>query len=200
MLRETIVFIEDKYLSLINKHFGNGTPLPIDHNQFAITLARSQGLWCKEAYLYTAPPFQSSPPTEEEAERKSRYDKFVSKMNRIPNFHVREGRCQKVDGKFKQKGVDTLITMDLFDAHKKNINTVILLTCDTDFVPILNKIRQNGMKVILFYFNDFIRHSKFSMSNHILTACDQPVLLTKEHFEKSLRRKKVENQTQNVSV
>ena len=161
--------------------------LSFDLNQFAITMARSQGLWCKAVYYYTAPPFQSEPPTAEEIRLKSNYDKFINKLNRIPNFHVREGRCQKVDTGYHQKGVDTLITMDLFDVTiHKNCDTLIILTCDTDFVPILNKLRSDGKEVILFYYNDYVRKSKFSMSNHILTACDKCINLNLEFFNKSI--------------
>lgn len=99
----------------------------------------------------------------------------------LPNFFVREGRCQKIDGHYQQKGVDTLITIDLFKIPE-NIKTIILLVCDTDFVPVLNEIRSRGIKVILYYFSDRVRNSKFSMSNHILSACDEYFLLTKEYF------------------
>lgn len=82
-----------------------------------------------------------------------------------------------------QKGVDTLLTMDIFEViHKKDVNTVILVACDTDFVPVLNRIREEGIKVILYYFSDFNRKSGFFMSTHILTACDKKFLLKKEDF------------------
>lgn len=188
MSKDTIVFIDSGYLSIISKHFGKGNYIKIDYNQFAIGLARSQGLWCRGVYFYTAPPFQSDPPTPDEAERKSNYDKFVSKLNRIPNFVVREGRCQKVVDGYHQKGVDTLLTMDLFSvASNPKINTVIVLTCDTDFVPIFEKLMREGTEVILFFYNDYIRGSKFSMSNHILTACDKSVLLDMSYFDNCRR-------------
>ena len=79
--------------------------------------------------------------------------------------------------------------MDLLEeSKKKDVGTFILVTCDTDFVPILNKIRESGIEIILFFYSDFIRNSKFSMSNHILTACDKWILITKEYFEKSMKK------------
>jgi uncharacterized LabA/DUF88 family protein len=186
---ETYVFIDGQYLSMISKHFGKGKYLSFDINQFANTLAKSQGLWCKGTFFYTAPPYQSSSPTSDEKLRKSNYDKFISKMKKIPNFVVREGRCQKTDDGFQQKGVDTLLTMDLADISKKNIKTILLIICDTDFVPILNKIRESGIEVILFFYSDFKRNSKFSMSNHLFTACDKYILIELEHFKKSMIKK-----------
>jgi len=92
----TYVFIDGAYLSLISKHFGKGKYLSFDINQFAITISKPQNLWCDGVFYYTAPPFQSSPPFEDEAKRKASYDKFVAKLKRVPNFTVREGRCQKI--------------------------------------------------------------------------------------------------------
>ena len=184
-MKEAVVLIDNGYLSKISKHFGGGKYLKIDISQFAIDMAKSQGFWCKEIYFYTAPPFQSSPSTKEEDERKANYDKFVAKLRKL-NIVVREGRLQKINSTYKQKGVDTLLTMDLMSISKsKEKRTIILLACDTDFVPILNQARADGNEVILFYFSDYKRKSSFSMSNYILTACDKSVLLTKKFFEKT---------------
>lgn len=190
LLKETYVFIDAAYLSIISKHFGKGSYIPININQFAFLLAKAQGLWCTNVYYYVAPPFQSEPPTPEETIRRSKHDKFISKLREIPNFYVREGRCQKVDGDYHQKGVDTLLTMDLMDVYAGGrIKSIIVVTCDTDFVPILNKLRSVNIEVILYYFNDYVRGSRFSMSNHILTACDKYVLLDEDMFTAAIRKK-----------
>lgn len=186
-MEETYVFIDNAYLSLVSKHFGKGKYLKFDINQFAITIAKSQGLWCKRVYFYTAPPFQSEKASKEEAERKQSYDKFISKMKGIPNFIVREGRCQKVEGEYHQKGVDTLFTMDLLESRNDGIKTIIAVTCDTDFVPVLKKLKEHGIEVVLFYYSDFKRNSKFSMSNHILATCSKKVLIEYEHFKNSMK-------------
>jgi uncharacterized LabA/DUF88 family protein len=189
MVKETYVFIDGAYLSLISKHFGKGKYLNFDIHEFATGMAKSEGLWLKGTFYYTAPPFQGSHPSKDEIQRKSRYDRFVSNLRKIQNFVIREGRCQRVDGEYHQKGVDTLFTMDLFDVSRdRSIETFLLVTCDTDFVPILNKLRELGIKIVLFYFSDFERKSRFSMSNHILTACDKKVLLTPEHFKNSMKK------------
>jgi uncharacterized LabA/DUF88 family protein len=191
-MKDTYVYIDGAYLSVITKHFGKGKYLKVDIKQLAIILAQSQGFWCKKVYLYLSPPFQSEPPTEEEEERRRRYDKFINKLKKIPDLIVREGRCQKIEGDFHQKGVDTLVTMDLFEiCYSKDIETVILLACDTDFIPIIRKLQERGKRVILFYYSDYVRRSRFSMSNHILNACDECVLLTIDHLRQSkLRQKK----------
>jgi len=183
--KDTIVLIDSAYLSKVAKHLGNGKYLRYNIHTLAINLAKSFNLWCKEIYYYTAPPFQSSNPTLEEAERKSKYDKFIKKIQTyLPTTWVREGRCQLINGVFKQKGVDNLLTQDLIKiSQRREVECIIFITADTDFVPILKGIKADyGMKIILAYYTDRQRKSSFSMSNHLWQVCDEKVLLNKDHF------------------
>jgi len=184
----TAVFLDAGYLSKLCKYFGAGKYLKLDLVKFASHLSKKQGLFCEHTFYYTAPPFQSEKPTEQESRFKAGYDSFMSKLKANSSITVREGRLQKIGNEFTQKGVDTLLTMDLVqEPIKRKIGTVILLACDTDFVPILNHLRtENKMKVVLYYFNDRKRNSQFSLSNHILTACDKCVCLEKRDFIENL--------------
>jgi uncharacterized LabA/DUF88 family protein len=185
-MEKTFVFIDGQYLSLISKHFGEGIPIKIDLNQFAITISKDKDLWCDSVYYYTAPPYQHPTPTQDEVKRRANYDKWVTKLKRIPNFNVREGRCQRIDNDYNQKGVDSLILMDLYELPK-DIKTIILVACDTDFVPILNKMKERlGLRIILYGFHDRIRNSKFSMSNHIVSVCNEFCQINMTHFDRSL--------------
>lgn len=185
---KTAVLIDAGYLRLLTKHFGKNKPLKIDITKFAKYLAIKKGLWMDHAYYYTAPPFQQTPPTDDQIARKRGYDKFIAKLSTYPNITIREGRVQKVDGDYHQKGVDTLLVMDLMElANSKKYQTIILLACDTDFVPIINKVQnEDNIKIILYYYSDRIRKSQFSMSNELLQTCDNKELLTKEYFTRNL--------------
>ena len=44
---------------------------------------------------------------------------------------------------------------------------------------------QYSKKIIFYFFNDYKRGSRFSMSNNILIACDEGILITKELFAES---------------
>ncbi|MDP1695277.1 MAG: NYN domain-containing protein [Candidatus Woesearchaeota archaeon] len=184
MFDSTLIFIDGAYLSKISKYLGKGKYLRTNLVKFANHLARKQQLFCKHIYFYTAPPFQSKISTIDEIKRKANYDSFITKLKEIKQITIREGRLQKIGDKFTQKGVDTLLTIDLLrEPLKENIKNIIIITCDTDFVPVLNTLReQHNTKIIIYYFTDKRRNSLFSMSNHILTACDQKVLLTEEDF------------------
>jgi len=191
-VERTFVFIDSAYLSEIAKHLLETRYPHYDLNKFALNLTKEQNLSCSGIFYYTAPPYQSSQPSTKEKRKKAKYDKFISRLRSIANFIVREGRCQKTDDGYQQKGVDTLLTMDLMDVcARENVKKIILIACDTDFVPILNKIREDySVEFVLYYFTDRVRRSKFSMSNHILTACDRCILITKQRFIQCLLKKR----------
>lgn len=184
-MESTILLIDAGYLSHISKHFGKGRPLKYKLENFAVNLCRNLSLNCKEINFYIAPPFQSPKPTKEENKRKANYDKFILKLKNVsPKINVKEGRLQKIDNTFTQKGVDTLMTMDLLKiSQKKPVNKVILITSDTDFVPIIKDVRkESGLQIILAYFTDRKRKSAFSLSNHLWKVVDKKILIKKEHF------------------
>jgi len=190
-MSECIILLDGGYLTYISKFFGKGKPLKYKIEKFAVNLSKEKGFSVKEIHYYTAPPFQSSKTNEEENKRKANYDRFIQKLKEVkPTIIVREGRCQKIVNKnreeFTQKGVDTLLTMDLLKiAERKLANQIILLTSDTDFVPIIKDLQENySIKVILAYFTDKRRKSAFSLSNHLWNICKDKILIKKEHFEK----------------
>jgi len=181
-MKSTIVFLDAGYLSFISKYFGKGKPLRYKIEIFAKNLAKARGFECNKIYFYTAPPYQSSKPTKEENKRKANYDKFILKLKEA-DIIVREGRCQKIDKTYQQKGVDTLMTLDLSRIPKKeNISDVILLTSDTDFVPIIKDLSEDKINVILAYFTDRKRKSGLSLSNHLWKACKDKIKIKKEYF------------------
>lgn len=184
-MKSTILLIDAGYLSHISKHLGDGKPIKYKIENFAVNLCKDLDLSCDEIYFYVVPPYQSPKPTNDENKRKANYDNFISKLKRVfPKISIREGRLQKIDDIFTQKGVDTLMTMDLLKiAQKKEIKDVVLITSDTDFVPIINEVRENhGLRIILGYFTDRKRKSPFSLSNHLWKAVDKKILIKKEHF------------------
>ena len=182
-MEESIVFIDGAYLSLVSKFLGEGKYLKFSIKKFAEILAKRENLICREIFYYNCPPFQGTPPTNEQIKRKAGYDKFTSKL-RKEGMGIREGRCQMINGKYSQKGVDVLLSIDLVRKANENIKNFILVACDTDFVPAINDIRtKDKVKVILYYFRN--KNTKFSMSDHILSVCDEKIKLKKEDFQRA---------------
>ena len=180
-MTDCIILIDGAYLSLVSKFLGNGEYLKFDIKEFSENLARAQGFDSKEIYYYICPPFQSEPPTEEQTKRKAGYDKFISKMKKI-GVNVREGRCQMIEGKYNQKGVDVLLSIDFIRQANQGIKNFILVACDTDFVPAIIDIqKKDNANVILYYLKD--KDSRFSMSDHILDICNKKVEIKLQDFE-----------------
>ena len=88
-----------------------------------------------------------------------------------------------INNEYTQKGVDVLLSIDLV-RKASEIKNLILVACDTDFVPAIKDIREKDkVKITLYYFKD--KNSKFSMSDHILSVCDRRIRLRKEDFEEA---------------
>ena len=191
-MEKTLIFIDAGFLSKLSKYLGEGKYLK--HNIFTLSkvLLKKQNLFYEHIFYYTAPPFQSSIPSENENKRKENYDKFVKILSKNKSITIREGRCQKINtnGKvdYNQKGVDTLLTMDLMGVPIKysHIKNIILIACDSDFVPVIKNLDSLGIKTILLTYFDKKRGSNFSSSNELMQTVSKYVQITKEDFEESL--------------
>lgn len=189
-MEKAVVLIDAGFLSKVSYELGEGHYFKYDLLKFAKHLTGKQQLIFKHLFFYNAPPFQSQPPTKEEKKRKEDYDSFVERLGRDKQeVTIREGRCQRlrIDGiyKYKQKGVDTLITMDLMDIplNHHNITTVILIASDSDFVPIIKRLKERGIEVLLYTYFERKRDSKFSTSNKLLGAVNRYIKLIKQDFQ-----------------
>ena len=189
-MNETLVFIDEGFLDKLTKFFGKGIRLKFDKFEFAKNISKKQNLFCKHLFYYTAPPFQGTPPTERERNMREGYDRFISSLSKNKNITIREGRCQKIinpvgEIEYSQKGVDTLLTLDLSHIEKDYplIKKVILVSSDTDFCPAIRDIKKRAeIKVILYSFFDRKRMSKFSLSNELISCCSKYFRLAKEDF------------------
>ena len=190
----TLIFIDANFLSKLSNHFGNGKYFKYDLIGFSKNLCEKEKLVCKGIYYFTAPPFQSKNPTKEEENKRESYDRFINKL-REREVIVREGRCQrlKINDKFiyKQKGVDILITIDLMSVPLKfqAIKKIILIASDSDFVPVIKNLKEDGIKTILYTYYEKIRDTNFSRSNNLIKSVYKYVLLKKEDFDRFELRK-----------
>ena len=190
-MSKTLIFIDAGFLSKLNLYFGGGKYIKYDLFELVKSFAKKEELEIENIFYYTAPPFISNTPTENESRRKENYDKFISKLSLRKNIIIREGRVQRLkeNGKFKftQKGVDTHLTMDLSKTPFKfsKVKKIILIACDSDFVPIIKDLDFEGVKTILYTYYDKKRNSNFSRSNELSQNVLKQVLISKEDFEKA---------------
>jgi len=188
-MEDTLIFVDEGFLSRLSKYFGKGNYIKFKKIDFIKNLAKKKDLFVKHTFYATAPPFQSGNPTEEERRRKEGYDKFKSKFSNRKDFTILEGRCQRTknkDGKFKyrQKGVDTVLTMALssFRADFPAIKKIILIACDSDFVPVIKMLKDKSIEVILFSYYERKRDTDFSRSHHLMDVCSECIQLNFEDF------------------
>ena len=192
-MNSTIIFIDAGFLSKLSKYFGDGKHLKFDYINFCHYLAENKNLNLKNIFYYTAPPFQSDKPTRDEISRKKGYDKFIQKFKKNKLVIIREGRVQRLinskgDIEFNQKGVDTLMTLDLALINYKSpeIKELILVTSDTDFCPVISELKKFNMKINLYTYSDKKRDSNFVLSSHLIDCCEDVEYLKKEDMLKFL--------------
>lgn len=192
--KRTFVFIDETFLEKLNKHFGNGKYLKFDKISFAVNIAKKEKLNCNKIFYYTAPPFQSEVPTPEEEKKRDGYIGFINRLKER-GVIVREGRCQRLKAEdifyYKQKAVDILLAMDLMSVPLKYplIKRIILISSDSDFVPIVKNLEDNGVETVLYTYYQKIRDTLFSVSNYLIKSVYKYVLLTKEDFLNSPLKK-----------
>ena len=144
-------------------------------------------MFCKGIFYYTAPPFLPNNPSENEIKKKKVYDIFKNILI-SKGVIFREGRCQRLKVgeifKYKQKGVDSLVVMDLMTIpiDYPNVKNIILIVSDSDFVPIINNLKKRGVRVTLCTYYKKGRESSFSKSNELIKSVARYFLLTKKDF------------------
>jgi len=189
------VFIDGGFLAVLTKYvFPNedGTPRQIDQHLFSKNLCEENGGELLRTYFYHCPPYQSTYPSDDEKRRKKGYDSWINALKQLKKIQIREGRLtrtfnEKGEPDFIQKGVDVLLAIDMLKlALKGAIQKIILLSSDSDFVPVVRALRDEGMNVTLYHYkvDDKEDLDKQCFSQDLYEECDERKQLTKEMFEK----------------
>ena len=191
-MEDALVFVDDGFFGLLKRYFQKGDRKPKKYLQTFRNICKKEKLNLKHLYIYTAPPYQSPKPTEKEDFLMSKYQNMTKMLRKKKWITLREGRCQKIinkEGKeeFSQKGIDALIILDMYDIKENypNLKRIILIASDSDFVPVIERMKQKGFEVILYTYFDRKRHSRFSTSNHLLKVASKWVKLNESYFEDS---------------
>ena len=189
MIEKTIVFIDAGFLSKLSKELGKGKYLKYDLFEFCSIIVKKEKLELEKIYYYNASPFISNNPTKEEIERKEKYDNFTNKLRKNTLIEVKEGRCQRIKLKngeyeYNQKGVDTLLTIDMTTLPLKypHIKKIILIACDSDFVPVIKEINKYQVKTLLYTYYEKGRNRILSTSNQLFQVVSKYELITIDDF------------------
>lgn len=179
------IFIDGGYLDyVLRKQFSQAR---IDYG--ALVQAMSADYTLLRAYYYHCLPYQGSPPTEEERTRLAGMQKFVDRLRRLQKFEVRLGKLAyrglDAAGKpiLEQKRVDSTLAVDLvLHAAKRNVEKVVLLTGDSDFLPAIWAAKNEGVIVGLW-------HGSGDMRPHrdLWDAMDERTPMTETFIDTILR-------------
>lgn len=181
-MHNAAIFIDAGYLEkVLSQKFRGGR---VDYSKIP-ALLRDDGDEVIRTYYYNCPPYQSSEPTDDERRRKSGYDKFKSYLLGLPRFEVREGKTvKKTPNEFGQKGIDTLICVDMVKlVYSNRIDKVILAAGDHDLVPGVRAVKEAMVLTKLVYHPG-------SVSDELYQLCDDRMPLNEKTVEGILRRDK----------
>jgi len=172
MPERAAVFIDGGYLDKVLYNLGRLRP---DYLRFSDKVCRGTERF--RTYYYHCMPHQSNPPTEDERGRYASMDRFVHSLRRLTRFEVALGRLQRIDGDYRQKGIDTLLSIDLVElAATGQIAKAILVTGDSDFVPAIKRAKAKGVIVDLFY------SPATGLHTELFEVCDDRVQLDAAFF------------------
>jgi uncharacterized LabA/DUF88 family protein len=180
-LDKAAVFIDGGFFLKVLNDLGRPR---VDYEKFSDNLCSDNKRL--RTYYYDCLPYQSDPPTLEERERYSKKSKWLDRLLLLPRFEVRLGKLAPRDGEFEQKGVDVLFSVDIVRmSWAKQIERVILITGDSDFIPAVNAAKETGVIVELYY---YICPNKDGPSTHqeLIRAVDERYEINQDLIDRSL--------------
>jgi uncharacterized LabA/DUF88 family protein len=172
-------FLDAAYIEKVLMHEHPGSW--IDYGKLAREMVPKDELL--RAHYYHCLPYQSNPPTVEEKERYDKKRRFTDALDYVPRFSVRLGELALVGieatGKkiFQQKRVDLMLGVDMaLLAGKGKITAVALFTGDSDTIPAVQAVKQEGVVVTLWHGS---LKGPCSPSRELFKLCDERMELTK---------------------
>ncbi len=179
-------FIDGGYMDkLLQEEFNSAK---INYGKLAEWMTDGIDLW--RAYYYNCLPYKSSSPTPEENERYSKAERFYNILEKLPRFEVRKGKLEfrgkRDDGKpmYVQKRVDILLALDLINLCIKNtITHAAILTGDSDYLPVFQFAKDQGVLIYLCHSNRQRPHQD------LWTISDERKVITADTIQNILRNR-----------
>jgi len=139
-------------------------------------------------YYYNCLPYQSDPPTADEARLFGSMQAFCNKLNRLPRFLVKYGklayRGMRDDGRkiLVQKRVDILLGTDMvLLSAKQQIANAVIVAGDSDFVPAIEIARDEGVAVHLYHGTNHPPH------RDLWDSCDERTAISQDLIDSIIR-------------
>ncbi len=176
MYNRTSIFIDGGYLNKILKN--KFSRAKIDYEKLCNLICNKLALIRLRTYFYHCMPIVRKG-NNHDIKMQADMQKFLQKLKRLPRFEVKLGRLQNIGGRFKQKMVDILMSLDIADmCFDSQIEHAVLIAGDSDFVPAIKKAKAYGAIVHLYY------HPS-SVHNELLDEIDELHPITEELINNS---------------
>ena len=98
---------------------------------------------------------------------------LLDRLEKLTNFKIRRGEKQKQGFHFVQKQVDIQLAVDMITLSKSNIQNIILVSGDSDFIPAVKYVQDQGTRVYLWT-------AKKDKNGELARNCDGANALTQE--------------------
>ncbi|MCK4653246.1 MAG: NYN domain-containing protein [Candidatus Cloacimonetes bacterium] len=133
-----------------------------------------------KTFYYDCLPIIKKDETDEQFKIRTKKEiKFYNSLEMVPGLHVFNGMLRKNAKKNLQKGVDVKIAVDmLMHTINGNMQQASLLTGDSDFIPLLEALIQQGMYVTLLY------SPKYTSKDLIYKADNKGIINSSYFFDK----------------
>ncbi|MEK6928318.1 MAG: NYN domain-containing protein [Nanoarchaeota archaeon] len=143
------IFIDGGYL---NKILMSKFSIPkIDYFKFSNEISNKLNLNRLRTYYYTCMPVVRDGNLNDVG-KQAKMHKFLTSLKRLPRFEVKLGKLQIIGNQFKQKMVDVLMSLDIATmSYENQIQHVVLIAGDSDFIPTIKKAKDYGVIIHLFY-------------------------------------------------
>jgi uncharacterized LabA/DUF88 family protein len=182
---KSAVFIDGGYLMKLTKQvfvWEEGSPKTINFELFAKAFASETKTDLLRGYYYICPPYQSYNPTAIEAAKLRSYYAFCHSLRELKQIELREGSTARIYDEFgkphySQKKVDVLLAMDMLRlVMKRAVQQVILVASDSDYIPAIKEVKDEGVKVHLYYYSG----NHYVHSRELVNECDVTHHITEE--------------------
>jgi len=158
------IFIDGGYLNRILKRQFNEPK--IDYLKFCNNICSDLRLNRLRTYFYHCLPIARKN-NKGDLIKQAGMQKFLTHLKRLPRFEIKLGRLQVIGNQFRQKMVDVLMSLDIANmAYENQVQHVILIGGDSDFIPAIKKAKDYGAIVHVYY------HPS-SVHNEILDEIDE---------------------------
>lgn len=166
------VFMDGGYVRELSKEHPGALPDPyslakglVESSQvqtWAYDPSRHPNAFLSRITYYDALPNESATPEE-----KARIEEYWRTIEKLNDVHLGFGELRGLKRKVRQKGVDTLIAVDMVaGAYSQLFDIAVLVAGDADFVPVVEEVKRRGVMVA-------IAGRSNSTSSELMAAADR---------------------------